>query len=110
MKPRNIIIFAILIGAFFWLIAQSNNKPQLTSQGQPVTATQTTGDLYKTAFVESCMAEGAGLGQYCRCVYNGIDAKYTLDEQTKLFDNYNKTETFPDNINDIVADCIYLVE
>jgi len=102
----------IIVIGIFWFIGTLNNEPeQLTSQGKPVVADQKADDLYRTTFLEACYGEApiGGGREYCRCVYNGIEMDYTEKEREKLFETYNETEMFPDNINTIVEGCIYHV-
>jgi len=104
MKTRNIIILAVIIGAFFWLLARPSQPEQLTSRGTPVAATVTEAEAYERSFITGCMEEDATLS-LCQCIYDEFERLYTLEEQLIVAKEYEITNNFPPNLVDAAIMC-----
>lgn len=100
MKWQYILLGSIVIGAFFWALAQ--NQPSSVPTSSEITQEQ----LYKNTFIEGCLSEAAGQRTYCECVWNDLRVTYTLSQISDISTRYNSTGLLPQQMQKSINNCL----
>lgn len=92
------ILFAAVL--LFGMFSDTNSTS--TKIDEPMVSRN---EAHKSAFIGGCNSNGKMI-QYCTCVWNKIDAKYTDSQIDTIGSEYAKTNKWPESFSVFINECI----